>query len=67
MEKSNLYPFVLAALRNREHSDEDIANMSANEIFREYCEWHGLINWANTLISVLDNARAVVNNTKAKS
>jgi len=29
--------------------DDKILRLSGNEIFRLYCDWHGLINWSGIL------------------
>ena len=50
---------VLAALRNREYSDDAIAGMSVREIFDEYCTWHGLIGWGDDLWSAAGALRAL--------
>jgi len=44
---------VLDACREREHSDETIESMSVQELFTEYCEWHGIIGWAGSLMKNL--------------
>jgi hypothetical protein len=44
---------VLAALMGREHSAQAILRMTPKELFIEYCEWHGLINWGNTLWDIV--------------
>jgi len=50
---------VLAALRNRERSDDAIAGMSVREIFDEYCTWHGLIGWGDDLWQAAGALRAL--------
>lgn len=40
---------VLDALRNRGHSDARIAKMDPVFMFKEYCDWNGLVNWGGTL------------------
>ena len=40
-------------LIQRGHTDESIRRMSGREIFSEYCTWHGLINWSDTLWDVV--------------
>jgi len=40
-------------------SPSDIPQMSADDIFDEYCQWHGLINWGPRLRRVLENAKEV--------
>jgi hypothetical protein len=49
------------ALQEREIKDIDL--LSANEMFEEYCNWHGIINWADNLREVLDSARAYKHET----
>jgi hypothetical protein len=41
------------ALANRGHSDDDIAKMTPEEAFTEYCEWHGLCRYGHTLWSLM--------------
>lgn len=57
---------VLTAIANRlgYRDDEDIslyfeqiADMSVEELFEAYCEWHGLRSWSHTLIRVINNIR----------
>ena len=40
---------VKDALMLRGYSEEAIKSMSGKTIFREYCEWEGLIGWGNRL------------------
>ncbi|WP_159585966.1 hypothetical protein [Chelativorans xinjiangense] len=47
-----------SAMEYREFEDEVIARMTPEEAFAEFCEWHGLIGWARTLMAVHDSARA---------
>ena len=47
-------PFdVLKAVRERGHSDATIELMRPREIFEEYCEWEGLINWSARLYNIV--------------
>lgn len=46
-------------LIERGHSDETTQRMSGREIFAEYCAWHGLINWSDTLWDVVLVLRAM--------
>lgn len=57
MDISQIPDFVLDALRQRGHNDEDIADMSAEEAFSEFCDWFGLSGWADRLIIALDHLR----------
>lgn len=49
VDLAKLNPAVKSALASRGYSDEKIGLMSPREAFVEYCEWHGLINWGDTL------------------
>jgi hypothetical protein len=40
--------------------DEQISRMSANEMFDEWCNWNGLIDWGPDLRHTLDHLRKVV-------
>ena len=40
---------VLHALEQRGHSHEQIEQMTGEQIFHEFCEWEGLINWSAAL------------------
>ena len=42
-------PDVVEALRERGVSSASVANMTPDEVFHEYCEWHGLIGWSGRL------------------
>lgn len=58
MKKKYIPDEVLFACRERELSDSDIEGMSARDLFHEYCEWHGLINWSNTLYHIVVDLEA---------
>lgn len=49
----NVSALIYSALKERGHTVETIEQMSAREIFGEYCTWHGLINWSDTLWDVM--------------
>ncbi len=40
---------VVEAVRSRGFSDEEIAGMTARHLFKEHCEWHGLVDWGYDL------------------
>lgn len=44
-------------LIERGHTEEDMAKMSAERAFHEFCEWHGLHDWAPILLNALDMLR----------
>ncbi len=46
------------ALGERGHGNADLWRMSGREMFAEYCEWHGLINWSDTLWDVVQALKA---------
>ncbi|MCM3609195.1 hypothetical protein M4D49_27295 [Cupriavidus pauculus] len=50
MELAKIPQHVLGAVRQREKfSDAEIGVMTPRELFEEYCNWHGIIGWADTL------------------
>lgn len=63
----NLNPFTLdveklrsdfvAALKKRGHTDADIAAMTPEEAFGEYCTWHGLLGWGPKLWAAVMTAQ----------
>ena len=57
---------VLADIHARGHSDDAIERMSPEEIFEEYCQWNGLINWSGTLWEVVTALKAIQAQTKAE-
>lgn len=48
---------VLDNLHERGHTDEQIKNMNWDQVFDEYCEWEGLIQWGPELRRVMANAK----------
>lgn len=57
MNVDKLHPDVLEALHGRGHTEESIRLMAPTTVFSEYCEWNGMIEWADTLLRVLKNAQ----------
>ena len=49
---------VLEDLQQRGHSNKEIAAMTPEEAFGEYCMWNGLIGYGPSLIRALDKLRA---------
>ncbi len=49
--------FILADWKERDLSHKDIERMTAEELFTEYCNWHGLFGWGDVLINALDQLR----------
>lgn len=44
---------VVADLQKRGHTLEDIAQMTPQQAFSEFCQWHGLIGWGDKLWDVV--------------
>ncbi|MEO1299385.1 MAG: hypothetical protein AAFW75_27155 [Cyanobacteria bacterium J06636_16] len=57
MDVSKIDSDVLSDLKDRGHPESVVVNMTAQEAFRAYCEWHGLHGWAGELMRVLDMLR----------
>jgi len=49
MKINKIPAHILTDVRARDFSDAEIEKLSAKEIFKQYCEWNGLINWYDTL------------------
>lgn len=49
---------VLNDLRKRGHDDKDIAAMTPESAFGEFCAWNGLRDYGPSLINALDGLRA---------
>ena len=47
------------ALNERGVSPERVETMRPIEVFTEFCEWHGLINWGGTLYQLVENIKSV--------
>ena len=50
---------VMEALKNRGLDDLAILRMSDEDLFSEFCDWHGLIGWGPALIKALDEIKAI--------
>lgn len=46
---SQLSVSMQSALRHRELSENQIEQLTPQEAFEQFCQWHGLINWSSTL------------------
>lgn len=54
---------IMEAVRQRmgleeddESADKEIMQMDRSEVFKEYCEWNGLLgSWYDTLLEVVEN------------
>lgn len=58
MDMNKLPPGVREALRERGRKEAEVAIMTPREIFEDYCNWNGIINWSDTL---WDTAIALMN------
>jgi hypothetical protein len=54
LDLSKIPAHILVDVRERGHSDADIAAMTPRELFSEYCEWNGLLRWGDTLFSAVE-------------
>ena len=45
------------ALLGRLINKAQYESMSSEDLFAEYCEWHGLGGWGSTLINTLEELR----------
>lgn len=48
---------IVKSVKSRGFNDHQISAMTADQMFDEYCNWHGLIKWGPTLRYVLDSLR----------
>ena len=53
MKLGMIPPDVLEALRERGVSSARALAMTPEEVFHEYCEWHGLLGWSGRLWSAV--------------
>jgi hypothetical protein len=44
---------VVDACRERGHSDDSIEAMKPEDLFVEYCQWEGLINYGRSLWNIV--------------
>lgn len=54
---SYYYDEMIEALKNRGHSEEQIAKMSWQKKFDEFCEWEGLIGYGSRLRGIMAAAK----------
>lgn len=59
MKLKDIPPSVVDANRERGHTDAEMERMSAEDLFVEYCEWHGLIRWGRNLFNLATNMKAL--------
>jgi len=55
MKLSNIPVQVLEACRQRDLSDEDISTLSPKQLFAEFCDEQGFINWGRYLWELIEN------------
>ena len=56
MDIDKIPPHILKDLRER-CDDEEIKGCSAEYLFNEYCEWHGLKGWGEPLLNTLSSLK----------
>lgn len=49
MKLEHIPAHVLNTLRKAGYKDEILLQNTAEELFKKYCEWHGIINWHSIL------------------
>jgi len=49
MDMNKLPPGMREALRERGRKEAEVAIMTPREIFEDFCNWNGIINWSDTL------------------
>jgi len=49
MKIASIPAHILADVRRRGYSDEEIALMEPKHVFAEYCRWNNLTDWGGTL------------------
>lgn len=54
MDMNKLPPGVREALRKRGREEAEVAIMTPREVFEDYCNWNGLINWSDTLWNTME-------------
>ncbi|HEX7912509.1 MAG TPA: hypothetical protein VF534_31080 [Paraburkholderia sp.] len=54
---SNISAEVLDCLRKRGWDDAQIASMTPEKAFSEFCEWNGLLGYGDKLVRALDGLR----------
>lgn len=57
LDPSKLAKPVLEALHERGHTDKMIAQLSEADAFEEYCQWHGFLGWAPSILNAIDSIR----------
>ncbi len=57
LDSLKITPSVLSDLHERGFPAARVRQMSAERAFREWCEWHGFVGWADTLVETLDMLR----------
>lgn len=53
MNTHKIHARVFQDLREAGYKLNELESMSAKELFSAWCEWHGLINWRDTLWHVV--------------
>jgi hypothetical protein len=56
MNVENIPRHILDDLQER-CDEEEIKGCSAEYLFNEYCEWHGLRGWGEQLLHVLESLK----------
>lgn len=57
MKVELLHEKIKEALETRVFNEYDIENMSAEEVFNEFCLWEGFIGWGPALWNAMENIK----------
>lgn len=58
IDLSKLPTDALSDVAKRGHTYAEIERMTPEMFFDEYCRWHGLIGWGDTLLRIADAIRS---------
>ena len=53
LDINKIPPHILGNLKDRGHTNEEIAMMTPKKAFSEYCNWHGLSGWGDSLAQAI--------------
>ena len=57
MKIAKIPDYILDDLTERGLSAKNINESTPEQLFCEYCDWHGLVDWGEALITVLEDLR----------
>jgi hypothetical protein len=66
MQLADIPDEVVDAARERGFSDDAIENLSPQQLFNEYCQWEGLINYGYPLWEIVTKLKKAARKDKSK-